>query len=314
MLSEAFWRIDEVNGVAVKGDVWSFTTSSYFVVDDFEPYLNLAALTAVWTTGHLTNNGAQLQIFLAKTDETKVIDERSMEFAYRNQKSGSQYRGSEAVANVSALQSGSDWTRGGVKALVLHFYGRAGNAQEGDYIPGEYHITNDQMYVALVDGGAKVGIVKLPDMNNILEEEWHEWNIDLQDPCLAAVDMNNVAKVYIGFGGAKTGQSAGGAGTKSGAYDTVWFDDIQLHPPRCVTSEAYPYGDLDEDCVIDNSDLGLMSEVWLDKDFEAPVVPPNDANLLVWYTFDNPSDGYAGLSDSSAMGYHGIAVNDVSVH
>jgi len=57
-----------------------------------------------------------------------------------------------------------------------------------------------------------------------------------------------------------------------------------------------------------------MSGVWLDKDFEAPVVPPSDANLTVWYKFDNPSDGYAGLIDSSTMGYHGIAVNDVNVH
>ncbi|GAI25470.1 unnamed protein product, partial [marine sediment metagenome] len=85
-------------------------------------------------------------------------------------------------------------------------------------------------------------------------------------------------------------------------------------PTRCVTSEAYPYGDLDEDCVISMPDLDIMSEVWLDKDFEAPVVPPNDANLIVWYTFDNPADGFAGLSDSSTMSYHGIAVNDVSVH
>ncbi|MHC4499815.1 MAG: right-handed parallel beta-helix repeat-containing protein, partial [Planctomycetota bacterium] len=44
------------------------------------------------------------------------------------------------------------------------------------------------------------------------------------------------------------------------------------------------------------------------------VVAPNDANLLVWYTFDNPADGYAGLSDSSGNAYHGNAINDVNVH
>ena len=33
-----YWRVDEVNTVTYPGDVWSFTTQEYAVVDDFESY------------------------------------------------------------------------------------------------------------------------------------------------------------------------------------------------------------------------------------------------------------------------------------
>ena len=31
-----YWRVDEVNTVTYPGDVWSFTTQEFAVVDDFE--------------------------------------------------------------------------------------------------------------------------------------------------------------------------------------------------------------------------------------------------------------------------------------
>jgi len=167
----------------------------------------------------------------------------------------------------------------------MNFYGDAGNGQEGDYYTG-YDITNDQMYVALEDGDTKVGIVKLPDMTDIQEESWHTWNISLQDPNFSDVNLANVAKIYIGFGGTeKTGQSKGGAGTKSGKYDTVWFDDIRLYPPRCLPEITgigvlRGLGDITgaegaQDCNTDYLDLDLMSADWLIADGCFPTTPQN---------------------------------------
>ncbi|MHC4500006.1 MAG: hypothetical protein ACYS21_12935, partial [Planctomycetota bacterium] len=315
LLSEAFWRIDEVNSsVAVKGDVWSFGAAGYFVVDDFEFYLNNTAIKAVWKdqwSGIIAKNHSE--VFVEK-DESRVYGgDQSMRYYYRNfEMSGGKPVGCTAEASATDLQAGTDWTKGGVKALVLYFQGDPANGQETH---GNYTIANDRMWVAVEDGVGNDGIVRWSDMNAVMDGEWHEWNIALADPCLISVDMNNVAKVYIGFGGQK-----GGAVSKYGAGysllgDTVWFDDITLHPPRCLPEVSSPYGDLDEDCVISVPDLDIMSGVWLDSDFEAPVVPPSDANLLVRYTFDNPADGYAGLSDSSGSPfYHGVAINDVNVH
>ena len=33
-----YWKVDEVNAVTYPGDVWSFTTQEYQVVEDFESY------------------------------------------------------------------------------------------------------------------------------------------------------------------------------------------------------------------------------------------------------------------------------------
>jgi len=103
-------------------------------------------------------------------------------------------------------------------------------------------------------------------MNDIAEASWHEWNIDLQDPCLSDVNLADVAKVYIGFGGQKMGQTKAGAGYKTTLGDTVWFDDIRLWPIRCVTAFTLAT-DFTEDCVVDEGDFDVMARDWLMTDY-----------------------------------------------
>jgi len=237
-----YWRVDECNasgGPQWPGDLWSFTTSDHITVDDMDSYVDNDTLKAVWTVGHLAGNGAEIFVSFGKTDANLVRDGNSMMFTYRNYNYVGDYVyvGSEATVSIADLPIGPDWTTGGIKAWALYFYGAPGNGQTGQYY-APYHITNDQMYVALEDGVGGVGIVKWPDMNAIKEASWHEWNIELADPCLADVNLADVANVYIGFGGQKTGQSDYGAGWQSGDFDTVWFDDIRLYPPRCVPEFA----------------------------------------------------------------------------
>jgi len=170
------------------------------------------------------------------------------------------------------------------------------------------------MYVELATGGAAAVVEYDGDMNHIKEAFWHEWNIELQDFNDGGVTLSNVDKVYIGFGGnAKTGQTADGAGMDWGVGDTVYFDDIQLHPPRCIPSVSLSYGDTtgpysggedpgptDGDCIIDSWDVLLMSEDWLVTDYKVDPAPPNDANLMVEYLFDTD------FSDTSGNNYHGV--------
>jgi len=37
-----------------------------------------------------------------------------------------------------------------------------------------------------------------------------------------------------------------------------------LHWPRCVPSQLQPVGDINDDCVVDESDLEIMANEWLD--------------------------------------------------
>jgi hypothetical protein len=291
-----YWRIDEVNEPNLwKGDIWSFTTAEFAVVDDMDSYADTAALGVVWTTGHLTNNGAE---FFLETDPNFTHSGRSMMYYFRDIfKSQNKFVGSEAEADTTDLEVGTDWVTGGIEAMVLYFYGDATNLGDTSGVIGGIH--QDQMYVALEDGSANVGAVQYPDMNAITEEEWHQWNIDLQDPCLSSVDMNNVVKVYIGFGGRKMGQSDYGAGDLTAIGDTVWFDDIELWPPRCVAAFSLPEGDSTGDCVIDWLDLDIMGDDWLARDYNVVAAVQNDANLVAWYKFEND------FNDSSANGKDG---------
>jgi len=198
--------------------------------------------------------------------------------------------------------------------LVLYFQGDPCNAQEWLADPSPpYHILNDQMYVAVEDGDAVVGsgIVKYDtehgyDMNDVTKTTWQEWNIDLADPCLADVNMANVAKVYIGFGGAKTGQDGSGAGTKSGKFDTVWFDDIRAWPPRCVP--ALVVADINGgDCITDYNDVDMMARDWLMYDYNVAAVAIS-GDPCGWWQLDEGSK--TTTVDISGYGNDGTIYNE----
>ncbi|MBA7617916.1 hypothetical protein ES703_25234 [subsurface metagenome] len=136
------------------------------------------------------------------------------------------------------------------------------------------------MYVAVEDGSANVGIVKYPDMNDIKETSWHEWNIDLQDFSDGGIALSNVTKMYIGFGGQRIGQTVA-----SVTGDTVWFDDIGLWPIRCVPAESLA-ADFTGDCVINELDLDIMAAEWLARDDSVLATAPSDDNLVARWEFE----------------------------
>jgi len=299
-----YWRIDEVNvtgGTFVKGDAWSFTTGSFLIVDSFEWYQTHQELRDVWkdsTTGTIPNNKAEL--FVESADANKFLDtgEQSMRFYYRNMAATSG-AGCTAEANLP-LEVGTDWTVGGVKALVVNFCGDTDNGQEDHR---SYTLANDRLWLSLVDGGSNEGIMRLPDMNDVIDGQWHTWNISLLDPNFSGVDMNNVAKVYIGFGGVKgEAPSKYGAGYDDLIGDTVWFDDISLYPPRCMPEltgidTLYSLGDFTEDCNTDYFDLEIMARDWNMRGMWAQAGMPG-IDPIIEYLFDEGSGTTAANTGS----------------
>jgi hypothetical protein len=140
MLATAYyWRIDEVNSVNPNspwvGNVWSFTTSDYFVIDDFEDYD--AGDNQIWyswhdglgygtpgTAGYFAGNGTGAAVgdetTASYTEETIVHGgSQSMPLAYDNNKQGySKY--SEVELKLTAPR---DWTDEGVAELSIWFRG-----------------------------------------------------------------------------------------------------------------------------------------------------------------------------------------------
>ena len=153
-----YWRIDEVNSVNPDspwaGKVWSFTTSDFFVIDDFEGYD--AAENQIWffwhdglgygtpgTADYYAGNGSGAAVgdenTLSYTEETIVHGGlQSMPIAYDNNKQGySKYSEVELT-----LTDQRDWTAEGVAELSLWFRGNP--ASVGSFIEaptGTYTMT-----------------------------------------------------------------------------------------------------------------------------------------------------------------------------
>jgi len=134
-----FWRIDEVNNVNPDspwaGSVWSFTTSDYFVIDDFEDYN--AGANQIWYSWHdgLGYGVAGTDLYFAGngtgaavgdettpsyTEETIIHGGgKSMPLNYDNNKQGyAKY--SEVQKTLTYTR---DWTEEGVTELSLWFRG-----------------------------------------------------------------------------------------------------------------------------------------------------------------------------------------------
>jgi len=273
-----YWKVNEVNSVETpgtwQGDVWQFSTPEYLVVDNMDDYGDAntpgelgSRIYYVWRDGWdvtnppLPGNDTGSQVYHWNGEGTDFMESTivrsgvSMPFYYENDgetesKPIGGYHNSdldyysEATASTSDLPIGSNWTKGGVKALVLWFYGDPNNDAN----------STEQMYV-------KLNGLKVPydgDMSDIKEPFWHEWNIDLAD---FGTDLNNVTSLSIGFG--NDDENAGGAGI-------VYFDDIRLYPPRCVPSLRSPVADFDNDCDVDYDDLQMMAADWLVQDIDEP--------------------------------------------
>ncbi len=214
-----YWRIDEIssldpNGPA-KGEVWSFTTANFIVVDDFEDYNDFEPDTVyfTWIDGwddpaNGSTSGYPNPIFGIGEHymETAIVHggEQSMPLFYDN---------SAGLSEVTRTLN-ADWTQNDVVALTLFYHGDAGN-------------TLEPMYVA-VNGSA---VVANDDPKAVLVNDWIQWNIPLQEFADQGVGLANVDTLSIGLGNKAAPQAGGGTGH-------VFFDDIRLY--RSMPEEPEP--------------------------------------------------------------------------
>jgi hypothetical protein len=204
-----YWRIDEVNQAEAtttwEGDIWSFTTSQYLVVDDFESYNDIPEgqegshlMYLTWIDGYNTptTNGSTMGYVSGSSLETSIVHGggQSAPVLYDNRTASL----SEVTANTSDLEIGRDWTVGAPAILSLWFYGNADNS------------TTDRMYV-------KVNNSKVIYDGDLRQADWRQVSIDLDS---LGINLGNVTKLSIGF--ERTG-TTGGSGK-------VFIDDIALYP------------------------------------------------------------------------------------
>jgi hypothetical protein len=153
-----YWRIDEVNNASADspwaGNIWSFTTGDFFVIDDFEDYdagenqiwyawhdgLGYGSLGAdPYFAGNGTGSAVGDETTASFTEETIIHGGlKSMPVMYDNNKQGfAKY--SEAELTLDAVR---DWTDQGVTELSLWFRGNPASVGSFAESPaGTYTIT-----------------------------------------------------------------------------------------------------------------------------------------------------------------------------
>jgi len=228
MLNTAYyWRIDEVNGASTDspwtGNVWSFTTGDFFVIDDFEEYD--AADNQIWYSWHdglgfgtpgtadfFAGNGTGAAVgdetTASYTEETIVHGgDKSMPVSYDNNKQGySNY--SEVDLTLTAQR---DWTEEGMAELSLWFRGSSNNGVE-------------PLYVAISNSAGTPAVVVHDDPAAATIDAWTQWIIPLQTFADQGINLSNIDKIAIGMGTQGNISTPGGSGK-------MYFDDIRLNRP-----------------------------------------------------------------------------------
>jgi hypothetical protein len=205
-----YWKVNEVNQAATpsvwEGDVWSFTTREYLVIDDMESYTDDEGrrIYETWIDG-LANgtNGSIVGYMEAPFAERTIVHggRQSLPLEYNNAESPFF---SEAEREFSPAQN---WTLSGADTLSLWVRGAA-VASAGDALQPT------DVYMTVQDSAGKTATATNPTV--AASTGWTQWKIPLAD--LAGVNLKAVKKMYIGVG-SKTSPTPGGTGM-------LYIDDI----------------------------------------------------------------------------------------
>jgi hypothetical protein len=208
-----YWRVDEVNSANSDspwvGNLWSFTTANFLIIDDFESYNDINEgepgsnrIYLAWIDGfdNPAANGSVVGHANPPLAEQTIVHSgnQSMPMSYNN-----------AVGKSEAtltLTDNRDWTVKGVDTLTIWFRGAEGNAAEN-------------LYVALNDSA----VVNNDNPDAALATTWTEWTVPLQSFADQGVNLANVTSITLGLGN-RSNPTVGGEGI-------MYFDDIRLYPP-----------------------------------------------------------------------------------
>jgi hypothetical protein len=203
-----YWRVDEANSTNANspwtGNVWSFTTANFLIIDDMEAYndidegqpgSNRIYLAWIDGFGDATNGSLVGYANPPFAEQSNVhTGNQSMPLEYDN-------TAGKSEATLT-LTSNKDWTVKGVDTLTIWYRGNATNSAETMYVMlnGSANVDNDNPDAALAAG-------------------WTEWSIPLQAFADQGVNLANVNSITIGL---KSG---------SGGSGMIFVDDVRLYPP-----------------------------------------------------------------------------------
>ena len=206
-----YWQVTEINEnetpSAYAGEVWSFTTPTHGVVDNFDQYDDdCNRIFFAWADGIGHSGGEDIEgCDVAPSNGNgggSIVGNDIAPFAEKTIVSGGSqslpfnYDNTFGQSEATLSLDGQDWTASGVQSLSLMFYGTAGNT-------GTLYVKINSTKVAYADDAA-----------NIARAEWQAWVIDLS---AVGGNLQNVMSLTIGVDG---GNAAG----------MLYIDEIGLYP------------------------------------------------------------------------------------
>jgi regulation of enolase protein 1 (concanavalin A-like superfamily) len=232
-----YWRVDEVNDAATPkawaGDVWSFTTREYAVVEDFETYTDKQGNSVfdIWIDGYTNNTGSVVGLYPNAVNGTFCDTttfhggKQSMPFEYNNVKTP-YYSETERT-----LDTPQDWTANGATDLSLWFRGNpVAFVDKGDgafTISGSGHDiwdNADDFRFACKrlsgDGSVTVKVESLVNTN-----AWAKAGVMIRDSLEAGSPMAYMIQSFssgVSFGWRQTANGTCGSATQAGIAAPQW--------------------------------------------------------------------------------------------
>jgi hypothetical protein len=206
-----YWQIVEVNDAAdpssYAGDIWSFSTPAYGVVDDFDQFNDKCQrIFFAWEDG-LGHNGAE-DVDNCDVPPSNgngggsIVGNAQAPFAEQGiVHSGSQsmpleYDNAFGPSEATLVLNAQDWSANSVQTLSLAFSGTAGNT-------GNLYVKINNTKVSYPHDPADIALAM-----------WQAWTIDLS---ATGANLQNVTELTIGIEGAT-------------AAGMLYIDSIRLYP------------------------------------------------------------------------------------
>jgi len=207
-----YWSISEVNEAELvqshAGDIWSFTTPDYGIVDGFDLYDDSCQrIFFDWEDGLGHNGGTEIDDCAVPPSNGNgggsIVGNAQPPFAEQtivhagSQSMPLEYDNAFGPSEATLVLDGQDWTVSRIQTLSLYFYGQAGNS-------GQLYVKINNSKLSYDGQGA-----------DLTQAQWVAWNIDLT----ALSGLHNVTSLTIGIDGAN-------------AAGMLYIDSIRLYPRR----------------------------------------------------------------------------------
>jgi len=231
-----YWRVDDrISSTVYKGDIWNYTISDYFVVDNFEYGIGSpVGLTTVWkATG---DTGAFYQYY--KDYDTVYFGGEGTLQNIQNLRGAAKFNG-----HTRTYTSAWDYTFGGGATTT-----DSNDGMKAMTVWYKCDPNTNVYYVQLRDSSSRYRKSTLA--SPVKDWEWNLWKIDLAQ--FSGCDLNSVNYVEVGVG---DGTNTYGAATNNKRRWT----DIRLYQKTWYKDQD---ADIDGDHKVDLKDYAAMAGEW----------------------------------------------------